>query len=143
MQKEENVDFKQPNVLILTTTRECAHSINHEIIQRNKEFSKRCRRGNITYSISEAKIDLYNIEEDEKLFDRMIKVASIITSLMEGKVKQSDMPIIVGGLSLEIYTESEYTTHDIDLVTSASNIIEDNLLEMDLRNKAEFLYMNI
>lgn len=73
----------------------------------------------------------------------MIKVASIITSLMEGKVKQSDMPIIVGGLSLEIYTESEYTTHDIDLVTSASNIIEDNLLEMDLRNKAEFLYMNI
>ena len=54
MQKEESVDFKQPNVLILATTRECVHSINHEIIQRNKEFSKSCRRENMTYSISEA-----------------------------------------------------------------------------------------
>ena len=57
-------------------------------------------RRNMTYNISEAKIDLNNIAEDEKLFDRMIKVASIITSLMEGKVKQSDMPIIVGDFSL-------------------------------------------
>ncbi|WP_166626766.1 hypothetical protein [Jeotgalicoccus sp. S0W5] len=87
----------------------------------------------MTYSISEAKVDLDNIAEDEKLFDCMIKVASIITSLLEGKVKQSDMPIIVGGLSLEIYTESQYTTDDIDLVTSAYNIIEDNLLEIGFK----------
>lgn len=31
----------------------------------------------------------------------MIKVAAIITSLMEGQVKQSGMPVIVGGLSIE------------------------------------------
>lgn len=51
----------------------------------------------MSYKISDARTDLNNIVDDENLFDRMIKVAAIVTSLMEGQVKQSDMPIIVGG----------------------------------------------
>lgn len=88
----------------------------------------------MNYNVSNAKSDLDNIADDEKLFDRMIKVAAIVTSLMEGQVKQSDMPIVVGGLSMEIYTENEYTTHDIDFVTSAYDVIKDNLLELGFSN---------
>lgn len=88
----------------------------------------------MSYKISDARTDLNNIVDDENLFDRMIKVAAIVTSLMEGQVKQSDMPIIVGGWSMEIYTENEYTTHDIDFVTSAFKIIKENLLELGFTN---------
>ena len=47
----------------------------------------------------------------------MIEATAIVTKLMTGHVEESDHPIIVGGLSLEIYTDGEYTTHDIDLVS--------------------------
>lgn len=74
----------------------------------------------MNYNINEARDDLNRIPNTLPLYERMIQVAAVITKLMEGHVKESDMPIIVGGLSMEIYTESEYTTHDIDFVTSAS-----------------------
>ncbi|WP_208005194.1 hypothetical protein [Macrococcoides caseolyticum] len=60
----------------------------------------------------------------------MLKVAHIITKVLETEVTQiNDKPIIVGGLAMEIYTHSEYTTHDIDFVTTSSIRLSEILLE--------------
>lgn len=88
----------------------------------------------MSYNISDARDELDRISPSLELYDRMIKVAAIITRLMAEQVKESDMPIIVGGLSLEIYTERKYTTQDIDFVTSASHLLEKNLLSLDFVN---------
>lgn len=48
-------------------------------------------------------------------FERMIQTAALITELLE---QENIQPIIVGGLSLEIYTLNQYTTHDLDLIVS-------------------------
>lgn len=75
----------------------------------------------MNYSISHAKEDMSKISLEEPLRDRMLKVAAIITNYMEEKVTHtSDLPIIVGGLAMEVYTSSKYVTRDIDLVSTAS-----------------------
>lgn len=88
----------------------------------------------MNYSVDEAKSELDQISETLALYDRMIEVSGIITKLMAEHVKESDMPIIVGGLSMEIYTEGEYTTHDIDFVTSAFEVMKDNLLAIGFKS---------
>ncbi|WP_271398982.1 hypothetical protein [Salinicoccus roseus] len=88
----------------------------------------------MNYNENDARADIDSISSETELYDRMIKVAAIITKLMEGHVKVSDLPIIVGGLSMEIYTESKYTTHDIDFVTSASKEMEEKLLAIGFEN---------
>ncbi|MFK4998917.1 hypothetical protein ACI2OX_21325 [Bacillus sp. N9] len=63
-------------------------------------------------TISEAKKALLVLENRPK-FERMVHTAAILTELME---QQNIIPIIVGGLSVEIYTLNGYTTQDIDFV---------------------------
>lgn len=91
---------------------------------------KKCEKKKMNYSIDDAQTDLDVISAEINLYDRMIAVSAVITKLMAEHVKESDMPIIVGGLSMEIYTESEYTTHDIDFVTSAFEVIKHKLLAL-------------
>ncbi|MDQ0338525.1 hypothetical protein J2S00_001311 [Caldalkalibacillus uzonensis] len=50
-------------------------------------------------------------------FERMLTTDAILTELLE---QQQIRPIIVGGLSIEIYTLQQYTTHDIDLIINGS-----------------------
>lgn len=96
----------------------------------------------MTYSIQEAKKDLNNISLSESLFKRMVKIASIITKLIDSKTNNLyDKPIIVGGLSVEIYTQSQYTTRDIDFVTSASTVVYDILDELGfVKDSRMYLY---
>lgn len=64
--------------------------------------------------LSKAKNDLeklYNLGKH----DRMIGLTAILTEYFEETKLQ---PIVVGGLSVELYTRSNYTTYDIDLVAS-------------------------
>lgn len=93
------------------------------------------------YTINQAKIDLENIDKCEPLVERMLKVASILTKVLDAEVTQmNDKPIIVGGLAMEIYTHSEYTTHDIDFVTTASIRLTQILNELGFQKHTVFEY---
>ncbi|WP_428911841.1 nucleotidyltransferase [Niallia sp. Krafla_26] len=65
-------------------------------------------------SIREAKQMLSELET-KSTFEKMVKVSAILTKLLESKQIR---PVIVGGLAVEIYTRSDYTTVDIDLIIS-------------------------
>lgn len=65
-------------------------------------------------SIQEANVELSGLKDKDK-FERLLHSAAIITDLL---LQHGIKPIIVGGLSVEIYTLSGYTTEDIDFVLS-------------------------
>ncbi len=46
--------------------------------------------------------------------ERMLELCGLLTAYFE---KDGIRPVIVGGLSVEIYTRNNYTTYDIDLIT--------------------------
>lgn len=56
---------------------------------------------------------------DKSKFEKMIQTAAIITELL---LPQGIRPIIVGGLSVEIYTLNGYTTQDIDFVLNGYDL---------------------
>jgi hypothetical protein len=77
-------------------------------------------------SIQEAKSALTALSGRDK-FERMLHTAAILTDLlMERGIK----PIIVGGLSVEIYTMNGYTTQDLDFVMSGYEQAADLLSEL-------------
>ncbi len=53
--------------------------------------------------------------DPDKKYHTMIMTAAIITKLLE---KEQIKPIIVGGFSVEIYTDEDYSTRDIDFVVN-------------------------
>ncbi len=65
-------------------------------------------------SIQEANKALSELAGKDK-FERLLQSAAIITDLL---IQHGIKPIIVGGLSVEIYTLSGYSTEDIDFVLS-------------------------
>lgn len=82
------------------------------------------------------------LEELEKLKDKpkyeaMMNTTAIITKLLEPHKIQ---PIIVGGLSVEIYTQNDYTTRDIDIVAPGRHIIEEILISLNFIKKGRHFY---
>lgn len=63
-------------------------------------------------NIDEARTRLRQLQNQSK-FEKMLGVCSVLTGLTE---QHRLKPIIVGGFAVEIYSRSEYTTVDIDLV---------------------------
>lgn len=57
--------------------------------------------------------------------ERMIYFVAMITEYFS---KKKIRPIIVGGLSVEIYTKNNYTTYDIDLVMDGREAFNDLLI---------------
>ncbi len=86
--------------------------------------------------IDEAKRQLSSLDRDNK-YETMIKTASIITKMLE---KHNIKPIIVGGLSVEIYTQGDYSTRDIDFVSDGFSIIEKLLLSLDFIKDGRHFY---
>lgn len=71
-------------------------------------------------SIEEAKSLLDDLKIKPK-FEKMLQTTAILTNLFE---QEHLRPIIVGGLAVEIYTRSEYTTLDIDIIVSQRDIAD-------------------
>lgn len=71
-------------------------------------------------SIEEAKLRLSKLKGKPK-FEKMVQTTAILTSLF---ANENLRPIIVGGLAVEIYTRSEYTTSDIDIIFSQRHIAD-------------------
>ena len=66
------------------------------------------------YDLEWAISKLSQLNPDRKI-NTMLMTAAIITKLLE---KEQIRPIIVGGFSIAIYSNENYTTRDIDIVVS-------------------------
>lgn len=64
-------------------------------------------------TLDDLKQELVKIKDKPK-FNKMIEFASLLTEYFEVK---GIKPIVVGGLSVEIYTRNDYATQDIDFVS--------------------------
>lgn len=60
-------------------------------------------------------------------FNAMLITAAVITKLLEG---EQIRPIIVGGFSVAIYTDENYTTRDIDFVVDENEKVSKLLLKL-------------
>lgn len=89
--------------------------------------------------IDEAKHKLLELIDVEK-YDAMVKTAAIITTLLE---KQGISPIVVGGLSVDIYTQHDYATRDIDFVSDGYHIISELLLSLGFVKDGRHFYHEI
>jgi hypothetical protein len=86
--------------------------------------------------IESARLALQQLEGKAK-FETMLGTASIITALLE----KSDLKaVIVGGFAVEIYTRSEYTTVDIDLIFSRRDLANDLLLALGFTKEGRHWY---
>jgi len=86
--------------------------------------------------ISSARKEIDKYSNSPK-YESMIGVASIITELVSHKNIQ---PIIVGGLSVEIYTQSEYATRDIDFVSDGYDYLSTLLVELGFKKEGRHFY---
>ncbi|MFZ3590567.1 hypothetical protein ACOI1C_15270 [Bacillus sp. DJP31] len=77
-------------------------------------------------TIEELKKELENIKDKPK-FHKMIEFAALLTEYFGTKGIQ---PIVVGGLSVEIYTRNDYSTHDIDFVSDGWELFNELLTEL-------------
>lgn len=67
----------------------------------------------------------------------MVKVTAILTCLLEEKNLR---PVVVGGLAVEIYTRSDYTTSDIDIILSDREAANTILLALDFVREGRHWY---
>lgn len=74
-------------------------------------------------NIDEARTRLRQLQNQSK-FEKMLGVCSVLTGLTE---QHRLKPIIVGGFAVEIYSRSEYTTVDIDLVFARRDLADQYL----------------
>jgi hypothetical protein len=77
-------------------------------------------------NIQNAKNALEQLKDKSK-FEKMLHTAAILTELVR---PQGIRPIIVGGLSVEIYTLNGYATQDIDIVMDGYDIANEILLQL-------------
>lgn len=70
-------------------------------------------------------------------YEIMTEAASIITALMED---EGIVPIVVGGLAVEVYTRGHYTTLDIDLVTMRRDYADKLLKELGFNKEGRHWY---
>jgi predicted nucleotidyltransferase len=80
-------------------------------------------------NIQDAKNFLQQLKDKDK-FEKMLFTAAIITEQLE---QHGIKPIIVGGLSVEIYTMSGYTTQDLDFVLNGYEQASEILKELEFR----------
>lgn len=65
--------------------------------------------------------------ESKSTFEKMVQIAAVLTKLLADKHIR---PVIVGGLTVEIYTRSDYTTVDIDMIVSDRKLTGEILVQL-------------
>jgi hypothetical protein len=90
----------------------------------------------IVNSIESAKQALAKLAGKNR-FEVMSETAAIVTSLLE---PQGVVPVVVGGLAVEIYTRGQYTTLDIDLVTQRRDLARDTLTNLGFLQEGRHWY---
>lgn len=70
-------------------------------------------------------------------YETMLRTAAILTKLLE---QNNVKPIIVGGFSVEIYTNRDYATHDIDIVTSDIATVSNSLQRLGFEKEGRHFY---
>ncbi|AKG03429.1 hypothetical protein AAV35_000630 [Salimicrobium jeotgali] len=78
-------------------------------------------------TVNDLKRALKSLENKPK-FERQLEFAALLTDYFK---KKGIKPIVVGGLSVEIYTRNDYHTHDIDFVSDGWHLF-DHLLTQNL-----------
>lgn len=81
------------------------------------------------YDIEWAKMSLKKLDPSDK-YKTMITTVAILTKLLEDR---NISPIIVGGLSVEIYTNSDYSTRDIDFLSGKIDEVTDILKQLGFK----------
>ncbi|WP_409274483.1 DUF6036 family nucleotidyltransferase [Neobacillus sp. SCS-31] len=79
--------------------------------------------------VEKGKLDLKQLANKTQ-FEKMVGVVAILTKIFQ---EQNLKPIIVGGLAVEIYTHSDYTTVDIDIVFSQWTLAKDVLSKLGFK----------
>lgn len=87
-------------------------------------------------SIEDARFQLSKLKGKSK-FEKMLQTTAILTKLFE---QEKLKPISVGGLSVEIYTRSEYTTADIDIIFSQRKIADRYLKSLGFISEGRHWY---
>lgn len=73
-------------------------------------------------------------------FETMLGTASILTNLLDETGLKA---IIVGGFAVEIYTRSEYTTVDIDLIFSRRDLANEILLHLGFTKESRHWFHDV
>lgn len=87
-------------------------------------------------SIQESRLYLAQLDPENK-FDTMMKTAGVVTKHLE---EAGIQPIVVGGLSVELYSREQYTTRDIDLVAPNHHKISRVLDQLGFRAYGKDFY---
>lgn len=78
------------------------------------------------YDIEWGKAQLKKLDPKDK-YSTMITTVAVLTKLLEDR---NVSPIIVGGLSVEIYTNFDYSTRDIDFLSGKIDEVTELLKEL-------------
>lgn len=70
-------------------------------------------------------------------YEAMVEVAAVFTELVE---KEGLIPVIVGGLAVEVYTRGNYTTLDIDLIFSRRQLADEILTQLGFIRESRHWY---
>lgn len=70
-------------------------------------------------------------------YEVMVETTAILTELMEN---EGIIPIVVGGLAVEVYTRGQYTTLDIDLVMMRRDYADDVLKALGFSKEGRHWY---
>lgn len=87
-------------------------------------------------NIDIAREEINSLDPNDK-YNAMLHTAAIITKMLEDK---NIKPIIVGGLSVEIYTQNDYATRDIDFVSDGYEKISEILLNLGFSKEGRHFF---
>ena len=89
-------------------------------------------------ALAEQKAKLFDREYGADRYSDMIYIASVITSAC--RQLGVEIPVIVGGLAVEIYTSGGYSTYDIDFIVESESSIRAIMTNLGFKHQPGYRY---